>query len=48
MVKLFCNSRFAHFPLLTTVAVLGIEQDAEELVRVTANQCLLLLIGLLN
>lgn len=48
MVKLFCNSRFPHFPLLTTATLLGVEQSAEELVRVTANQCVLLLIGLLN
>lgn len=48
MIKLFCNSRFPHFPLLTVVTILGVDQEMEELVRVTANQCVLLLIELLN
>jgi hypothetical protein len=48
MIKLFCNGRFPHFPLLTTVVMLGVDLRHEELVRVTASQCVLLLIKLLN
>ena len=48
MIKLFCNSRAPHFPLLTVSLILGAEQKLEELVRVTANQCVLLLIGAVN
>ena len=48
LIKLFCNSRFPHFPLLTVITMLGVEFNQEVLVRVTANQCFLLLIKLLN
>lgn len=48
LIKLFCNNRYPHFPLLTTVAALAVSPEQEELVRVTANQCVLLLIKLIN
>jgi hypothetical protein len=48
LIKLFCNSRFPTFPLLTVVTVLGIDRTHEYLVRVTAHQCVLLLINLIN
>jgi hypothetical protein len=48
LLKLFCNGRFPAFPLLTVVTVLGIDNTHEYLVRVTAHQCLLLLINLIN
>jgi hypothetical protein len=48
LIKLFCNNRYPHFPLLTIVATLAVSYEQEELVRVTANQCVLLLINLMN
>ncbi len=47
LIKLFCNNRYASFPLLSHVSYLA-TQHPEELVRVTAQQCVLLLIQLLN
>jgi hypothetical protein len=47
LIKMFCNNRYCSFPLLTQVCYLA-TQSKEELVRVTAQQCVLLLIQLLN
>lgn len=47
LIKMFCNNRYASFPLLCQVCYLA-TQSPEELVRVTAKQCVLLLINLLN
>lgn len=47
LIKMFCNNRYCSFPLLTQVSYLA-TQSREELVRVTAQQCVLLLIQLLN
>ena len=46
LIKLFCNNRYASFPLLGQTTLLAIYAE-EELVRVTAQQCVLMLIGLL-
>jgi hypothetical protein len=48
LIKLFCNSRYPSFPLLTAVATLASADLKEELVTVTARQCLLQLAALIN
>jgi hypothetical protein len=48
LIRLFCNKRFPSFPLLTVVTVLGVSEEVDELVRITAQQCVLLLINLIN
>lgn len=45
---MFCNKRFPTFPLLTTATILGVNQSCDELVRITAQQCILILINLIN
>jgi hypothetical protein len=46
LIKLFCNNRHPCFPLLAQATSLA-AHATEELVKVTAQQCVLLLIGLL-
>ena len=46
LIKLFCNNRYACFPLLCQVTFLAIHAQ-EELVLVTAQQCVLMLVSLL-
>lgn len=48
LIKLFCNNRYPSFPLLTMVTLLGTSLTREVLVKVTAHQCVLLLIALIN
>lgn len=45
-IKLFCNNRYFSFPLLCQTCFLA-THASEELVRVTARQCVLVLVGLL-
>jgi len=46
LLKLFCNNRYASFPLLARSTYMALH-GADELVRVTARQCVLLLVGLI-
>jgi hypothetical protein len=48
LIKLFCNSRYPSFPLFSAVVTLASSDHREELVRVTARQCLLQLTALIN
>jgi hypothetical protein len=48
LIKLFCNNRFVTFPLLTVATILSTKLMSEVLVRVTAQQCVLLLLNLIN
>lgn len=48
LIKLFCNSRYPSFPLFSAVATLAAADLKEELVIVTARQCLLQLAALIN
>ena len=47
LIKLFCNNRYSSFPLLYQVTYLAVCAQ-EELVKITAQQCVLLLVNLLN
>lgn len=47
LLKLFCNNRFPSFPLLAVVTILGTNLSKEVLVKITAHQCVLLLISLM-
>jgi hypothetical protein len=47
LIKLFCNNRYSSFPLLFQITYLAVNAH-EELVKITAQQCVLLLINLLN
>ncbi len=47
LIKIFCNNRYPSFPLLSKVTVLA-ASSKEELIKITAQQCLLLLVQLLN
>lgn len=50
LLKLFCNSKYSSFPLLTNCLILSIKINVpkEELVRVTAQHCLLEIIHIIN
>lgn len=48
LIKLFCNTRYPSFPLFSAVVTLASADHKEELVRVTARQCLLQLTALIN
>lgn len=48
LIRLFCNKRFPTFPLLTAPTILAVSPKVDELVRITAQQCVLLLINLIN
>lgn len=48
LIKLFCNSRYPSFPLLSSVVAIASAGLKEELVTVTARQCLLQLAALIN
>lgn len=48
LIKLFCNNRYPSFPLLTAIVTLATYFQKEELVKVTAQQCLLELTGIIN
>jgi hypothetical protein len=48
LIKLFCNSRYSSFPLFSVVVTLASADLKEELVTVTARQCLLQLAALIN
>lgn len=43
---MFCNSKYPTFPIFTYVTLLAI--DKNELIRVTAQQCILILLRILN
>lgn len=45
-IKLFCNNKYPSFPILNNCSILA--SDNNELVRVTAQQCVLIIVGMLN
>ena len=47
LIKLFCNNRYSSFPLLCQITFLAVHAQ-EQLVKITAQQCVLLLINLLT
>lgn len=46
LLRMFCNNKYPNFPLLTYSTILAC--DANELIRVTAQQCILILVGMIN
>lgn len=46
LIKLFCNNKYPTFPILTNSTLLA--TDPNELVKVTAQQCVLIIIGMIN
>lgn len=48
LIKLFCNNRYSSFPLLSMAVTLASAYNKEELVKVTASQCVLQLIAIIN
>lgn len=46
LIKMFCNNKYPNFPLLTYTTILA--SDTNELIKVTAQQCILILVGMIN
>ena len=46
LIRLFCNNKYPTFPILTNSTLLA--TDSNELVKVTAQQCVLILVGIIN
>jgi hypothetical protein len=46
LIRMFCNERYPTFPLLTNATILAV--SANELIKVTAQQCILIIVGLIN
>jgi hypothetical protein len=46
LIRMFCNTKYPNFPLLTYISILA--ADTNELIGVTAQQCILILVDMIN
>jgi hypothetical protein len=45
-IRLFCNDKYPTFPMLTYITIIA--GDPNELIKVTAQQCILILVNMIN